>query len=158
MAVRKILVSDEEMRFLLLLFVGLTLQGCIYTQKGLVRNETDRLVFVGSPAGSNYTRIAARQIAEVRFVYCLLVSTSEGSWYYGIPQVTGGVYFDGESISRIDAPSSNVPADAYRKSRRLYDVALVFTNEGLFFDSTAQGLVPVVESEDCAESKLELDH
>lgn len=134
------------------------LQGCIYTQSGFVRNESHNPVFVGSPTGSDYTKIAARQTVETNFVYCLEIATFAGSRYYGLPQVSDGVYFDGESAIRVDAPTSTVPADAYREGGPLYDVALVYTDDGLFFESASQGLVPVLESKRCSESEITLLH
>lgn len=137
------------MKFLALALVILSMQGCIYTQNGTIRNDTDKAVLVG--AQSSYSEIAPLQAVQVDFIYCLEVTSPEDTRYYGVPQVSNGVFIGHGSSANVDTPTSKVPVDAYRKGRPLDDVALVFTDDGLFFDSATQGLVPVLESEQCSE-------
>ena len=142
----------QRIRCLIVVFPLITLQGCIYTQNGFIRNDSDGTVFVGDPAQSSFSKIESSETIEKRFLYCLEVASFESSRYYGVPQVSEGIYFSDGTPYRLDSPTSEIPPDAYQDGGRFDDVSLVYTDDGLFFDSATQGLVPVAESVRCAES------
>ena len=95
-------------------------------------------MFVGNPGGS-YRKIEPGEASDTRFVFCLEVVVGEVAQYYWVPQ--------------YPAASSNFPNDAYQGGRwGPADVKLVFSDEGLFYDSESGGFLPISQQEKGCES------
>ena len=129
------------MKNLCLPFFIASLAGCIWQQTGIIRNVSDNTVFVGHAGGSTYSKIEPGQTSESKFVFCVEVAEGNNTRYFGVPQHAG-------------MPPPNVPSDAYQKGGRLYDVNLVITEDGMFYESPSKGLVPVTRFEENCASEI----
>lgn len=123
------------------MFFVTILSGCVWQQTGVIRNESNNTVFVGHAGGPTYRKIEPGQTSESKFLYCVEVAVGNNTRYFGVPQHPG-------------VPPPNVPSDAYQKGKPLYDVKLVVTENGLFYESPSMGLVAVTQFEENCEGEI----
>jgi len=122
-------------------FIVTIFSGCIWQQSSVIRNDSNNTVFVGHAGGSNYGKIEPGKTSELKFLFCIEVVEGSNASSFGVPQHPG-------------VPPPNVPNDAYEKGRPLYDVKLVITADGLFYESPSLGLVAVTQFDENCEGEI----
>ena len=112
-----------------LLVLSILLSGCLSLQTAAIWNESPSVISVMAIDGEVIV-IDTDETVFAKIGDCLPVFANGVMRFYGVPNPTTEQVF---------------PADAYWRTRGIYGVSLIHTDNGLFFYSRSSDLVPVQE-------------